>query len=151
MSARFERRACVVAHDPAAMAEARHALAQDLAGRADLLDHLRLANTPLEAVTGVGALVIYAEWQAFKSPNFDALRKPMRSPVIFDGRNLYEPAIRPGGTGPFRKNCTDGSTSQSLVPTCTCPEWCSPCRITSWAVTSALLNRCRSPTPSRRT
>jgi UDPglucose 6-dehydrogenase len=41
--------------------------------------------------------VIVTEWQAFKSPNFDALMTALKQPVIFDGRNLYEPAIRHEG------------------------------------------------------
>jgi UDPglucose 6-dehydrogenase len=97
LRALLERGAHVVAHDPVAMPEARRALAQDFAGRLALLDHLRFADTPVEAVTGADALVIVTEWQAFKSPNFALLKKTMRSPVIFDGRNLYEPAIRQQG------------------------------------------------------
>jgi UDPglucose 6-dehydrogenase len=93
----LERGAHIVAHDPVAMPEARRALAQDFAGRLALLDHLRFVDAPVDAVIGADALVIVTEWQAFKSPNFAALKKAMRSPVIFDGRNLYEPAIRQQG------------------------------------------------------
>ena len=39
-------------------------------------------------------LVITTDWQAFRSPDFEALRQAMRQPVIFDGRNLYEPSLR---------------------------------------------------------
>ena len=38
------------------------------------------------------ALVIVTEWQEFRSPDFDFLKSALRSPVIFDGRNLYDPA-----------------------------------------------------------
>jgi UDPglucose 6-dehydrogenase len=92
-----ERGARLVAHDPAAMAEARRVLAQDLAQQPALLDHIRFADTPMEAATGADALVIVTDWQAFKSPNFAALKQALKAPVIFDGRNLYEPAIRAQG------------------------------------------------------
>jgi UDPglucose 6-dehydrogenase len=62
-----------------------------------LLDHLRYADSPIDAASGADALVIVTEWQTFKSPNFTALKKALKSPVIFDGRNLYEPAIREQG------------------------------------------------------
>jgi UDPglucose 6-dehydrogenase len=93
----LERGAQLVLHDPVAMPEARRALAVDLQGQAALLDRLRYADAPIEAATGADALVIVTEWQAFKSPNFEALKKALKSPVIFDGRNLYEPAIREQG------------------------------------------------------
>jgi UDPglucose 6-dehydrogenase len=97
LRALLERGAYVVAHDPVAMPEAQRALARDLEGRASLLDHVRYAEGPMEAAAGADALVIITEWQAFKSPNFAALKKALKSPVIFDGRNLYEPAIREQG------------------------------------------------------
>jgi UDPglucose 6-dehydrogenase len=93
----LEHGAQVLAHDPVAMAHAREVLAHDFAGRTALLDRLRFAATPMECVQDVDALVIVTEWAAFKSPNFETLRKQMRQPVIFDGRNLYEPAIRQQG------------------------------------------------------
>jgi UDPglucose 6-dehydrogenase len=40
--------------------------------------------------------VIVTEWKEFKSPDFDAIRTTLRSPVIFDGRNLYEPKLMAG-------------------------------------------------------
>ena len=47
----------------------------------------------MDAVEGADALVIVTEWKAFRSPDFDALEGALKSPVIFDGRNLYEPAV----------------------------------------------------------
>jgi UDPglucose 6-dehydrogenase len=90
----LERGARLAVHDPVAMPEARRAFAQDLGERAALLDRLRYMDTPMEAAQGADALVIVTEWQAFKSPSFDALMAALKTPVIFDGRNLYEPAIR---------------------------------------------------------
>ena len=93
----LERGARLSVHDPVAMPEARCVLARDLQAQPALLDHIHYAHSPMEAAAGADALVIVTEWQAFKSPNFAALKKAMRSPLIFDGRNLYEPSIREQG------------------------------------------------------
>jgi UDPglucose 6-dehydrogenase len=93
----LERGAQLVVHDPVAMAEAKRCLERVFAQRLALLDHVRYAEKPMEAAQGADALVIVTEWQAFKSPNFGALKRALKSPVIFDGRNLYEPAIRQQG------------------------------------------------------
>jgi UDPglucose 6-dehydrogenase len=93
----LERGARLSVHDPIAMPEARRVLAQDLDAQPALLDRIRYVDTPMDAVTGADALVIVTEWQAFKSPNFAALKKVMKSPLIFDGRNLYELSIREQG------------------------------------------------------
>jgi len=42
---------------------------------------------------GADALLIVTEWKEFKSPDFDAIRSQLRQPLVFDGRNLYEPAL----------------------------------------------------------
>jgi UDPglucose 6-dehydrogenase len=97
VGALLKRGASVVAHDPVAMPAARLALENDLASRRALLDHLRYAETPMAAAEGADALVIATEWAAFKSPNWDALKAALKTPVIFDGRNLYPPAIREQG------------------------------------------------------
>jgi UDPglucose 6-dehydrogenase len=55
--------------------------------------HARLTfvKEEMEAADGVDALVILTEWKVFKSPDFDALKEMLKTPLIFDGRNLYEP------------------------------------------------------------
>jgi UDPglucose 6-dehydrogenase len=93
----LERGAHLVLHDPVAIPEARRVIARDLQGSAALLDRVRYAESAIDAAAGADALVIVTEWQAFKSPNLTALKKALKSPVIFDGRNLYEPAIREQG------------------------------------------------------
>jgi UDPglucose 6-dehydrogenase len=93
----LERGARIVAHDPVAVAEAQRALAHDLRDKPALLDHVRYSDTAMEAATGADALIIVTEWQPFKSPNFEALKSALKHPVIFDGRNLYDPAIRQQG------------------------------------------------------
>ena len=46
-----------------------------------------------QAVQGADALAIVTEWQEFRSPDFDAIKAALSSPVIFDGRNLYDPQL----------------------------------------------------------
>ena len=90
----LRRGARIVAHDPVAMDEARRVLALDLADAPALLAAVRFADAPMQAVQGADALVILTEWKAFRSPDFDALKSALITPLIFDGRNLYDPAIR---------------------------------------------------------
>jgi UDPglucose 6-dehydrogenase len=73
----------VRAYDPAAAREARRIWG----GRPDLF----LCNRARECLEGADALVIVTEWKEFRSPDFDLVKKQLRSPVIFDGRNLYDP------------------------------------------------------------
>ena len=91
ISALLRAGAHIVAHDPVAEDEARRVLAQDLADAPSLLVNLQFANKPMEAVQGADALIIVTEWKAYCSPNWTALKAKMIAPVIFDGRNLYEP------------------------------------------------------------
>ena len=44
------------------------------------------------ATDGADALVLVTEWKAFRSPDFDKLKQQLNSPLIFDGRNIYDPA-----------------------------------------------------------
>jgi UDPglucose 6-dehydrogenase len=79
----LRRGATVRAYDPAAMDAARR-----IFGAAEGLHY---ANAPLAAAQDAEALVIATEWKEFRSPDFEALRARLKQPVIFDGRNLYEP------------------------------------------------------------
>jgi UDPglucose 6-dehydrogenase len=54
-------------------------------------DRLRYANTPLDALEGADALCINTEWGDFRNPDFEEMKRRLRLPIIFDGRNLYEP------------------------------------------------------------
>jgi UDPglucose 6-dehydrogenase len=91
------RGAEVVAHDPVANAEARKVLASDLDGMPDLLRRLSYADSAMQAADEADALVILTDWKAFKSPNFSVLKAVLKQPLIFDGRNLYDPEIRSQG------------------------------------------------------
>jgi UDPglucose 6-dehydrogenase len=55
-------------------------------------DDLDLCNTREDALKGADALVICTEWRQFKSPDWDVLRRELSEQVIFDGRNIYDPA-----------------------------------------------------------
>jgi UDPglucose 6-dehydrogenase len=83
MEALWAEGAKVQAFDPAAMEEAQHIYGN----RADLM----LTGTKEAALSGADCLVIMTEWRQFKAPDFDLVKKALQSPVIFDGRNLYEP------------------------------------------------------------
>jgi UDPglucose 6-dehydrogenase len=47
----------------------------------------------MEAVEGADALVLVTEWNEFRSPDFEAMKATMGQAVIFDGRNIYDPAV----------------------------------------------------------
>ena len=74
----------VQAYDPEAMDEARRIFGE----RADL----RLCASAGEALQGADALVVITEWKQFRSPDFARLQAALADAVVFDGRNLYEPA-----------------------------------------------------------
>jgi UDPglucose 6-dehydrogenase len=84
------RGARVVAYDPVAMPEAKRLYAN--------ASFVAYAGSPLAACDGADALVVVTEWKEFRSPDFDELKRRLKQPLIFDGRNLYEPdAARDAG------------------------------------------------------
>ncbi|KVH59099.1 UDP-glucose 6-dehydrogenase [Burkholderia sp. MSMB1072] len=91
IAALLERGATVRAYDPVAVDEARRVFALDFGDDAHMLARLHLVDTQDAAVTGADALVIVTEWKEFRSPDFTRLKAELKAPVIFDGRNLYEP------------------------------------------------------------
>ena len=84
MEGLWARGATVTAYDPAAMKETQHIYGE----RTDL----SYADNPKDALQDADALVIVTEWKAFKSPDFATIKARLKQPVIFDGRNLFEPA-----------------------------------------------------------
>jgi UDPglucose 6-dehydrogenase len=76
----------VRAYDPVANEEAQRIYGE----RAD---DLTLVGSSMDALRGADALAIVTEWQEFRSPDFDAIKAELAHPVIFDGRNLYDPAF----------------------------------------------------------
>jgi UDPglucose 6-dehydrogenase len=85
MEALWESGASVRAYDPEAMDEARRIYGD----RQDLM----LCESAQEALQGADALAIVTEWQEFRSPDFDQLKEALVDPVIFDGRNIYDPEM----------------------------------------------------------
>ena len=83
MEALWNAGARVQAFDPKAMEEA-----QRIYGA---LDDLMLAGTKEAALKNADALIIATEWQSFRAPDFDLLSQQLAQPVIFDGRNLFDP------------------------------------------------------------
>jgi UDPglucose 6-dehydrogenase len=75
----------VRAYDPVAMTEARRIYGE----RPDFV----LCASASEALDGADALAICTEWQEFRSPDFARLKTALKQPVVFDGRNLYEPSL----------------------------------------------------------
>lgn len=85
MEALWEAGATVRAYDPEAMDEARRLYGD----RAELV----LCESATEALEGADALAILTEWQEFRSPDFTHIKSRLSDPVIFDGRNLYDPQL----------------------------------------------------------
>ena len=83
LEALFREGCAVRAYDPAAMNEARRIYGE----RPDL----QLCEQPMATLDGADALIILTEWSLFRSPDFDAMGQALKQPVIFDGRNLYDP------------------------------------------------------------
>jgi UDPglucose 6-dehydrogenase len=80
----WEGGARVRAYDPEARREARRIFGE----RADLV----LCDTAAEALEGADALIVVTEWKQFRSPDFARLKTELGDGVVFDGRNLYDPA-----------------------------------------------------------
>ena len=85
IAALTKRGATIAAYDPVAVKEARRVLAAN--------PRVEYAPTPMTALDSADALVIATEWKEFRSPDFDAIRDRMKLPLVFDGRNLYDPAL----------------------------------------------------------
>ncbi len=73
------------AYDPVATEEAKRIFGADGA--------VKLCRNAYEAAEGADALVIVTEWKEFRSPDFDRLKQLLKAPLIFDGRNIYDPAM----------------------------------------------------------
>jgi UDPglucose 6-dehydrogenase len=80
----LERGATVRAYDPVAMHEAQRIFGKE--------PGLTYADSPMAALDGADALAIVTEWKEFRAPDFEVMKAKLKSAVVFDGRNLYEPA-----------------------------------------------------------
>jgi len=71
----------VVAYDPVAIPNAKKIFDK----------RIKFAKNQYEAIKGADALVLVTEWQEFREPDFNYMKNLMRTPVVFDGRNIYKP------------------------------------------------------------
>ena len=83
MKSLWDAGAKIIAHDPAAMAECRR-----IYGNRDDLSYVDHHN---DALDGSDALIIVTEWKNYRAVNFDVIKEKLRNPVIFDGRNIFDP------------------------------------------------------------
>lgn len=83
MEALWRAGARVQAYDPEAMEETQRIYGDR--------DDLRLCGTKEATLKDADALMIVTEWQAFKAPDFNAIKQQLKQPLIFDGRNLFDP------------------------------------------------------------
>lgn len=74
--------ATVVAHDPAAMHETQRRIG----------DTIIYAKTNYDAASGADAMVVVTDWNEYRFPDFERLKRELKRPVVVDGRNLYDPA-----------------------------------------------------------
>ena len=81
----WNKGATVVAYDPIAVEETKRIYGSDV--------RINYAASPNDALRGADALTILTEWKVFRSPDFAFIKQQLRQPVIFDGRNLYDPAL----------------------------------------------------------
>ncbi len=81
----FAAGATVTAYDPVAMHETQRIFGDE--------PRLKYAENPMGALDSADALVIATEWKEFRSPDFEAIKQTLKNPVIFDGRNLYDPKL----------------------------------------------------------
>jgi UDPglucose 6-dehydrogenase len=78
-----KRGATIKAYDPVALTEAKRVM--------EGTKGLTFVDNQTKALEGSDALVIITEWKEFRSPDFDHIKASLKTPVIFDGRNLYDP------------------------------------------------------------
>ena len=81
IDALLKQGATVQAHDPEAMDNVHEVLG----------DSIKYGTQPMDVLEGAHALAINTEWQEFRNPDFAEMKRRMATPVIFDGRNLYDP------------------------------------------------------------
>jgi len=79
------RGAKVRAYDPVAMTEAKRIFGDEA--------RVAYADSPMAALDGADFLAIVTEWKEFRSPDFAAIKAKLKTAIIFDGRNLYDPAV----------------------------------------------------------
>ncbi|REG45615.1 UDPglucose 6-dehydrogenase [Paraburkholderia sp. BL6669N2] len=85
----LERGAKVFAYDPVAMKEAEITIGNDLKGNI-FSENIQYVSDKMDAIAGADALIIVTEWKEFRSQDLSRVRDLLKTPVIFDGRNIYD-------------------------------------------------------------
>jgi len=80
----LDRGANIPAYDPVSTHEAQRVIGDE--------PRISYAQNPMDALDGADVLAIVTEWKEFRAPDFDVIKAKLKTPVIFDGRNLYDPA-----------------------------------------------------------
>jgi UDPglucose 6-dehydrogenase len=81
----LERGATVMAYDPVATQEARRIYSGE--------SRVAFGESSLQVLEEADALIIVTEWKEFRSPDFGEIKRLLRQPLVFDGRNLYDPSL----------------------------------------------------------
>ncbi|TBR14344.1 MAG: UDP-glucose/GDP-mannose dehydrogenase family protein, partial [Rugosibacter sp.] len=90
----FKCGATVRAYDPVAIHETQRIYGDE--------PRLEYAQNPMDTLEGADMLAIVTEWKEFRAPDFAAIKAKLKTPVIFDGRNLYDPThVRAAGLSYF--------------------------------------------------
>jgi UDPglucose 6-dehydrogenase len=112
----------VRAHDPEAMPNARAEI-----GNGQVTYH----DDPYDALSGADALVVFTDWQEFRNPDFDLMAQRLNRRVLFDGRNLYDPAhLRRLG---FEYHCIGRANTNHWHAACTAQATTAACESTGLA------------------
>ncbi|MEN8712454.1 MAG: UDP-glucose/GDP-mannose dehydrogenase family protein [Arenicellales bacterium] len=90
IEALWQRGATVAAYDPVAEEEVVRIYGKR--------DDLALVSDPYDALDNADAMIVVTEWKVFRSPDLDTMMSRMKTPIIFDGRNIFQPAsVRKAG------------------------------------------------------
>ncbi len=85
--------ATITAFDPVAIEEAKRVLALDFATRPELLEQIHFVENQEAALPNADALIIVTEWKIFRQASLSSIHAGLKAPIVFDGRNLYDPAL----------------------------------------------------------
>lgn len=85
--------ATITAYDPVAIEEAQRVVALDFATRPELLKQIRFVESQEAALPSADALIIVTEWKTFRQTDLTSIQAALKTAIVFDGRNLYDPAL----------------------------------------------------------
>jgi UDPglucose 6-dehydrogenase len=85
--------ATITAFDPVAIEEAERVLALDFATRPELLKQIHFVENQEAALPNADALIIVTEWKIFRHADLASIKAALKTAIVFDGRNLYDPAL----------------------------------------------------------